>query len=335
MGIDLPLIWAIIIIFGIMMYVVMDGFDLGIGILFPFIKGEKDRDVMMNTVAPVWDGNETWLVLGGAALFGAFPLAYSVVLSALYLPLILMLMGLIFRGVAFEFRFKARPEKRHIWDKSFIGGSLVATFFQGVALGAFIDGLPVVNRQYAGGGLDWLSPFTVFCGIALIVAYALLGCTWLIMKTEGELQERMHKLGRPLALAVLALMGVVSLWTPLAHTDIAARWFTLPNLFWFLPVPILVLVTMYGLIKAIARKAHYTPFLLTLVLIFLGYSGLGISLWPNIIPPSISIWDAAAPPQSQGFMLVGTLFIIPFILGYTFWSYYVFRGKVTHEDGYP
>ena len=334
MGIDLPLIWAIIIIFGIMMYVVMDGFDLGIGILFPFIKGERDRDVMMNTVAPVWDGNETWLVLGGAALFGAFPLAYSVVLSALYLPLILMLMGLIFRGVAFEFRFKARPEKRHIWDKSFIGGSLVATFFQGVALGAFIDGLPVVNRQYAGGGLDWLSPFTVFCGIALIVAYALLGCTWLIMKTEGELQERMHKLGRPLALAVLVLMGIVSLWTPLAHTDIAARWFTLPNLFWFLPVPILVLVTMYGLLKAIARKAHYTPFLLTLVLIFLGYSGLGISLWPNIIPPSISIWDAAAPPQSQGFMLVGTLFIIPFILGYTFWSYYVFRGKVTHEDGY-
>ena len=334
MGIDLPLIWAIIIIFGIMMYVVMDGFDLGIGILFPFIKGEQDRDVMMNTVAPVWDGNETWLVLGGAALFGAFPLAYSVVLSALYLPLMLMLIGLIFRGVAFEFRFKARAEKRHIWDKAFIGGSVAATFFQGVALGAFIDGIPVVNRQYAGGGLDWLSPFTVFCGIALIVAYALLGCTWLIMKTEGHLQERMHKLGRPLALAVLVLMGVVSLWTPLAHSDIAARWFTLPNLFWFLPVPILVLVTMYGLLKAIARNAHYTPFLLTLVLIFLGYSGLGISLWPNIIPPSISIWDAAAPPQSQGFMLVGTLFIIPFILGYTFWSYYVFRGKVTHEDGY-
>ena len=290
MGIDLPLIWAIIIIFGIMMYVVMDGFDLGIGILFPFIKGEKDRDVMMNTVAPVWDGNETWLVLGGAALFGAFPLAYSVVLSALYLPLVLMLVGLIFRGVALEFRFKARANKRHIWDKAFIGGSIAATFFQGVALGAFIDGIPVVDRQYAGGGMDWLSPFTVFCGIALIVAYALLGCTWLIMKTEGHLQERMHKLGRPLALGVLLLMGAVSLWTPLAHSDIAARWFTLPNLFWFLPVPILVLVTMYGLLKAIARNAHYTPFLLTLVLIFLGYSGLGISLWPNIIPPSISIW---------------------------------------------
>ncbi|MCB1656089.1 MAG: cytochrome d ubiquinol oxidase subunit II, partial [Pseudomonadales bacterium] len=185
-----------------------------------------------------------------------------------------------------------------------------------------------------GGGMDWLSPFTVFCGLALIVAYALLGCTWLIMKTQGDLQQQMHKLGRPLALAVLVLMGIVSLWTPLAHSEIAARWFTLPNLFWFLPVPILVLLTMFGLFKAIARNANYTPFLLTLVLIFLGYSGLGISLWPYIIPPSITIWEAAAPPQSQGFMLVGTLFIIPFILGYTFWSYYVFRGKVTHEDGY-
>ena len=334
MGIDLPLIWAVIIIFGIMMYVVMDGFDLGIGILFPFVKAERDRDVMMNTVAPVWDGNETWLVLGGAALFGAFPLAYAVVLSALYLPLMLMLMGLIFRGVAFEFRFKAKADKRHLWDKAFIGGSLAATFFQGVALGAFIEGFKVVDRNYAGGSLDWLTPFALFCGVGLIVAYALLGCTWLIMKTEGPLQAKMHDLARPLAFVLLAVTGIVSIWTPLAHPDIATRWFSLPNLFWFLPVPILVLVTLYGLVRAVAGNAHYTPFLLTLVLIFLGYSGLGISLWPNIIPPSISIWDAAAPPQSQGFMLVGTLFIIPFILGYTFWSYYVFRGKVTHDDGY-
>ncbi|WP_407315089.1 cytochrome d ubiquinol oxidase subunit II [Pseudomonas sp. nanlin1] len=334
MGIDLSLIWAIIIIFGIMMYVVMDGFDLGIGILFPFMKDEGDRDVMMNTVAPVWDGNETWLVLGGAALFGAFPLAYAVVLSALYLPLIFMLVGLIFRGVAFEFRFKARPEKRHIWDKAFIGGSLAATFFQGVALGAYIDGIPVVDRSYAGGGMDWLTPFSVFCGLALIVAYALLGCTWLIMKTEGSLQKAMHRLARPLTLLLLVVTGIVSLWTPLAHDDIATRWFSTPNLFYFLPVPILVLVTVVGLIRAVARKAHYTPFLLTLLLVFLGYSGLGISLWPNIVPPAISIWDAASPPQSQGFILVGTLFIIPIILVYTFWSYYVFRGKVTHEDGY-
>ena len=334
MGVDLSLIWAVIIIFGIMMYVIMDGFDLGIGILFPFMKDEGDRDVMMNTVAPVWDGNETWLVLGGAALFGAFPLAYSVVLSALYLPLILMLMGLIFRGVAFEFRFKATAAKRHVWDKAFIGGSLAATFFQGVALGAYIDGIPVVDRNYAGGGLDWLTPFSLFCGLALIVAYALLGCTWLIMKTEGSLQRAMHKLAPPLTYGLLVVTGIVSIWTPLAHADIATRWFSTPNLFYFLPVPILVLATVVGLLRSVKRNAHYTPFLLTLLLVFLGYSGLGISLWPNIIPPSVSIWDASSPPQSQGFILVGTLFIIPIILVYTFWSYYVFRGKVTHEDGY-
>ena len=334
MGIDLSLIWAVIIAFGVMMYVVMDGFDLGIGMLFPFVGDDGERDVMMNTVAPVWDGNETWLVLGGAALFGAFPLAYAVVLSALYLPLILMLLGLIFRGVAFEFRFKAKAAKRHIWDKAFIGGSLTATFFQGVALGAYIDGFEVVDRAYAGGALDWLTPFSLFCGLALIAAYALLGCTWLIMKTEGRLQQQMHDLARPLVFVLLAVTGIVSLWTPLAHAEIAARWFSLPNLFWFMPVPVLVVVCTWALLRAVARNANYSPFLLTLTLIFLGYSGLGISLWPNIIPPSVSIWDAAAPPQSQGFILVGALFIIPFILMYTAWSYYVFRGKVRVEDGY-
>ena len=334
MGIDLSLIWAVIIAFGVMMYVVMDGFDLGIGILFPFVKSEGERDVMMNTVAPVWDGNETWLVLGGAALFGAFPLAYAVVLSALYLPLIFMLLGLIFRGVAFEFRFKAKAAKRHLWDKAFIGGSLTATFFQGVALGSYIDGFEVVDRAYAGGALDWLTPFSLFCGLALIAAYALLGCTWLIMKTEGRLQQQMHDLARPLVFVLLGVTGIVSLWTPLAHAEIAERWFSLPNIFWFMPVPLLVLLCTWALLRAVARNANYSPFLLTLTLIFLGYSGLGISLWPNIIPPSISIWEAAAPPQSQGFILVGALFIIPFILMYTAWSYYVFRGKVTEEDGY-
>lgn len=334
MGIDLSLIWAVIIAFGVMMYVVMDGFDLGIGILFPFVQSEGERDVMMNTVAPVWDGNETWLVLGGAALFGAFPLAYAVVLSALYLPLIFMLLGLIFRGVAFEFRFKAKAAKRHLWDKAFIGGSLTATFFQGVALGAYIDGFKVVDRVYVGGALDWLTPFSLFCGLALIAAYALLGCTWLIMKTEGRLQLQMHDMARPLVFVLLGVTGIVSLWTPLAHTEIAERWFSLPNIFWFMPVPLLVLLCTWALLRAVARNANYSPFLLTLTLIFLGYSGLGISLWPNIIPPSISIWEAAAPPQSQGFILVGALFIIPFILMYTAWSYYVFRGKVTEEDGY-
>ena len=334
MDVDYSLVWAVVIIVGVMMYVVMDGFDLGIGILFPFVPGKQDRDLMMNTVAPVWDGNETWLVLGGAGLFAAFPLAYAVVLSALYLPIVFMLIGLIFRGVAFEFRFKADERHRPFWDWAFIWGSLAATFFQGVVLGAFISGLPVVNRGYAGGPLDWLTPFSVFCGLGLVAAYALLGCTWLIMKTGGELQRRMHDIGIPLLGVLLVVIAIVSLWTPLAHERIAERWFSLPNLFWFLPVPILVLLCSWALYRAIQRYAHYSPFLLTLALIFLGYSGLGISLWPNIIPPAISIWDAAAPPQSQGFALVGVLFILPLVLIYTAWSYYVFRGKVTHDSGY-
>ena len=334
MGIELSLIWALIIAFSVMMYVVMDGFDLGIGMLYPFFREREDRDVMMNTVAPIWDGNETWLVLGGAGLFAAFPLAYSVVLSAVYLPLIFMLIGLIFRGVAFEFRFKASEHWRHVWDKAFIGGSLVATLAQGVVLGAFIEGLPVRDGQFAGGSLDWLAPFPIFCGVGLVVAYCLLGCSWLIMRTEGPLQERMHDLVRPLALVLLVVIGIVSLWTPLAHEAIAQRWFSLPNLFWFLPVPLLVLLTFQQLLRSVANYDNAKPFVLTLVLIFLGYAGLGISLWPHIVPPSITFWDAAAPPQSQGFALVGALLIIPFILAYTAWSYYVFRGKVTHDQGY-
>ncbi|TWI54285.1 cytochrome d ubiquinol oxidase subunit II [Pseudomonas duriflava] len=334
-GIDLTFIWAVIIIFSIMMYVVMDGFDLGIGILFPFVKGSEERGVMMNTVAPIWDGNETWLVLGGAGLYGAFPLAYGVVLPALYLPLIFMLIGLIFRGVAFEFRFKVDVGKEGLWDKSFIVGSVLATFCQGVALGGFIQGIPVVNRQYAGGPLDWLTPFSLFCGLGLIAAYALLGSTWLIMKTEGHIQARMRTLTRPLLLILLLVMGGVSLWTPLSHEAIAQRWFTFPNILWFMPVPILVVVTAVGLLKSIQREEiHSTPFVLTLILIFLGYSGLGISLWPYIIPPSVTIWDAASPPQSQLFLLIGTLFIIPMTLMYTAWGYYVFRGKVRAGEGY-
>ncbi|MFO1325388.1 MAG: cytochrome d ubiquinol oxidase subunit II [Burkholderiales bacterium] len=334
MGIDLPLLWAIIIAFGVMMYVVMDGFDLGIGLLYPFLPDRGDRDVMMNTVAPVWDGNETWLVLGGAGLLAAFPLAYSVILSAFYLPLIFMLLGLIFRGVAFEFRFKAGDAGRHWWDKAFIGGSLTATFFQGVTLGGFIDGVPIVNRAYAGGALDWLTPFSLFCGAGLVVAYALMGCTWLIMKTGDALQRRMIALARPLTLALLAVIGVISLWTPLAHPAIAQRWFTFPNVAWFAPVPALVAFAAWQLLSRLRGAPHAAPFVLTLFLVFLGYSGLGISLWPHIVPPSLTFWDAAAPPQSQGFALVGALLIVPMILMYTAWGYYVFRGKVDGTHGY-
>jgi len=335
MGIDLPLVWAVIILFGVMMYVVMDGFDLGIGLMFPFFHATADRDVMMNTVAPVWDGNETWLVLGGAGLLAAFPLAYSVVLNAFYLPLTLMLVGLIFRGVAFEFRFKASPDRRWLWDRAFIGGSLVATFFQGVTLGGFIEGVAVRNGRYAGGALDWLSAFSVFTGLGLIAAYALLGSTWLVMKTDGSLQLRMRALARKLAWLLLLFIGAISVFTPLAHERIAERWFTWPNLLWFSPVPLLVLVSMRQLLSSLRDDdSHVAPFLLTLALVFLGYSGLGISLWPNIVPPDISIREAAGPPQSLGFTLVGALLIIPMILMYTAWGYWVFRGKVRAGDGY-
>jgi len=334
MGIDLPLIWAVIILFGVMMYVIMDGFDLGIGLLFPFVPGKSDRDVIMNSVAPVWDGNETWLVLGGAGLLAAFPLAYSVVLSAFYLPFIFMLLGLIFRGVAFEFRFKASDRRRHWWDKAFVGGSMVATFFQGVILGSYITGIPVAHRAYAGGTLDWLTPFSVFTGVGLGVAYAQLGCTWLILKTDGVLQARFIRLARPLTWALLAVIIAVSIWTPVTDPAIARRWFSLPNIIWFSPVPILVAVVSWRLLASLRREPHVAPFLLVLALVFLCYTGFGISLWPNIVPPSISIWDAAGPPPSLGFALVGALLIIPMILGYTAWGYYVFRGKIDSSHGY-
>ncbi len=334
MGIDLPLIWAGIIGFGLMMYVVMDGFDLGIGILFPFVQGREDRDTMVNTVAPVWDGNETWLVLGGAGLLAAFPLAYSVLLSALYLPLVTMLAGLIWRGVGFEFRFKADESHRWFWDHAFAWGSYIATFSQGVCLGAFINGFTVTGPSYDGGALEFLTPFSIFTGVSLLVAYALLGATWLIMKTEGDLQARMVALARPITLVLLVVIGLVSLWTPLVHAEVAQRWFTLPNLFFFAPIPVLVLGTVALMLKVLKRETHAAPFLLALALLFFGYSGLAISLYPNIIPPSVTIWDAAAPAQSMGFTLVGALFIIPIILAYTAWSYYVFRGKVKAGEGY-
>lgn len=334
MGIDLPLIWVLIIAFGLMMYVVMDGFDLGIGILFPFVPEAADRDVMVNTVAPVWDGNETWLVLGGAALMAAFPLAYSVLLSALYIPLFLMLAGLICRGVAFEFRFRADKSHRPFWDKAFAGGSYVAAFCQGAALGAFINGFAVDGPSYRGGAFDWLSPFSAFTGFGMLVSYALLGSTWLTMKTADALQRRMIVCARWITLMLLLVIAIVSLWTPLTHPAIASRWFSEPNIAYFSPVPVLVLATTWLLLRLLNGMPHVGPFLLALVLVFLGYSGLAISLWPNIIPPSVSFRAAAGPPQSLGFTLVGALFIIPVILTYTGWAYHVFRGKVRAGEGY-
>lgn len=335
MNLDLSLIWAIIILFGVMMYIMMDGFDLGIGILYPFFPDKTDRDVMMNTIAPVWDGNETWLVLGGAGLLAAFPLAYAIILSAFYMPIILMLLALILRGVAFEFRFKSNESEQHFWDKAFILGSVAATFFQGVILGAYLQGIPVENGIYAGGPFNWLTSFSIFTALGLLVTYALLGSTWLIMKTSGQLQMVNYGLARILAIILLITIVAVSIWTPLLDKQIFQRWFTLPNMLWLSPVPLLVTGFFYQLQKALSlKKANFSPFIYALGLVFLGYIGLGISIWPNIVPPHISIYTAAAPHSSQSFALVGAVIIIPLILAYTAWGYYIFRGKVSADDHY-
>lgn len=327
-------IWFAIIAFGIFMYVLMDGFVLGMGMLFRTLAHEEhERDILMNSVAPIWDGNETWLVLGGAGLFAAFPLAYAVVLPALYLPLLVMLIALVFRGVAFEFRFKAE-RSRFLWNTAFMLGSVLATFAQGVALGAFVQGFEVAGRQYAGGALDWLTPFSLVTGVALCCGYALLGATWTIMKTEGGLQTRAYAYSRWLLFAVLGFIVVISVWVPLLDATIRARWFGWPNLVLLSPVPLLVAAVAYFMLRALGGRATYAPFLLAMALFVLGYAGLAISIWPNIIPPDVSIWQAASPPESQMFLLVGVAFLIPTILAYTAYSYWVFRGKVTRDAGY-
>ncbi len=329
--IDLTLVWTVIIAFTVAMYVLLDGFDLGIGILFPFMRDEEERDTAMNTVAPIWDFNETWLVLGGTGIFAAFPLAYAVLLPAFYLPILLMLIALVFRGVAFEFRFKVQHHRAR-WSRSFSLGSIFAAFAQGVILGAFVRGVPVEGRQFAGTALSWLTPFSLFTGLAVVAGYALLGATWLVVKTEGPLHEWSRRASVRLLFAVLVFMGAVSLWVPFLDARIAARWFSWPNIAYLAPVPALVALTAYALYRTVRTDREVLPFLLAMVLFLLGFAGLAISLWPNIIPPSISIWEAASPPASQKFILVGMLILLPVIISYHAYTMWVFRGKVT--DGY-
>jgi cytochrome d ubiquinol oxidase subunit II len=333
-GFDIATVWAFIIAFAVFVYVVMDGFDLGLGILFPLFPAKADRDVIMNSVAPVWDGNETWLVLGGGGLMAAFPLAYAVLMPALYTPIVAMLIGLIFRGVAFEFRWRTTPSTRNRWDIAFAGGSGLAALAQGIALGAVLQGVHVEGRQYAGGWWDWLTPFSILTGLSLVIGYALLGATWLVLKTEGDLRERAYSVSWYLLFAMLAAIGVVSIATPFLHMQYAERWFTWPNVILTAPVPIAVAIMAVLLLRSVADKRDSQPFFLTLALFALSYAGLGISMYPFIVPQSITIWQAAAPFTSQIFMLVGVALLIPLILGYTAWAYWVFRGKVRAGSGY-
>jgi cytochrome d ubiquinol oxidase subunit II len=329
---DLTTIWAFLIAFAIAAYVVMDGFDLGIGMLFPLLKVGKERDHAMNAIAPVWDGNETWLVLGGGGLLAAFPLAYAIILPALYAPLIAMLLGLIFRGVAFEFRWRD-PRHRRYWDAGFAAGSLVATLAQGIALGALIQGIAIAGRAYAGGWWDWLRPFSLLTAVSLITGYALLGACWLVWKTAGDVQVRARRFATLLFPVLLAAIGGVSLATPFLEPQYYRRWFAFPGLLVAVPMPLLVLAAAWLGWRGLRRGPDRAPFFCALLLFALSLVGLGISIWPDVIPARLTIWQAAAPPTSQLFMLVGALVLIPLILAYTAWSYWVFRGKVG-EEGY-
>ncbi|MFC3207618.1 cytochrome d ubiquinol oxidase subunit II [Aquamicrobium soli] len=330
--IDLTVVWAAIIAFAVAAYVVMDGFDLGIGILFPTFRVGEERDRAMNSIAPVWDGNETWLVLGGGGLMAAFPLAYAIILPALYAPMIAMLLGLVFRGVAFEFRWRD-PNHRWIWDAAFCAGSLFAAFAQGMTLGALLQGVHVEGRGYAGGWWDWLTPFTLLTGASLVVGYALLGAGWLIWKTDGATQAHARRLARPLVVALVVAIACVSAATPFLEGRYYERWFGWPGVLAAAQMPILVAIAAFVLWRGLSRARDWLPFLMTLVLFGLSMTGLGISIYPDVIPGRVTIWEAAAPERSQAFMLIGAVLLVPIILAYTIWAYWVFRGKVD-EAGY-
>jgi cytochrome d ubiquinol oxidase subunit II len=328
----LTVIWAFIIAFAIAMYVVMDGFDLGIGILFPKLRVGSERDAAMNSIAPVWDGNETWLVLGGGGLLAAFPLAYAIILPALYTPLIAMLLGLVFRGVAFEFRWRD-PAHRAFWDRAFFAGSITATLAQGIALGALLQGIKVQGRAYAGGWWDWLSPFSLLTGTSLVFGYALLGACWLMWKTEGRVHDDARRFAKPLAAATLAAIAAVSAYTPFLEGRYWERWFDWPSVLATAQVPALVAIVAFLLFRSLAKGHERAPFFFALALFGLSLMGLAISIFPEVIPGQVTIWQAAAPARAQTFMLVGAVVLIPIILAYTAWAYWVFRGKVA-DEGY-
>ena len=338
--IDIPMIWAFIIALAIFLYVLLDGFTLGVGILFPLGRSDRARDLMMSSVSPVWDGNETWLVLGAGGLFAAFPLAYSILMPAFYMPIGFMLTALVLRGIAFEFRFKAGPISRKLWDQAFHLGSLAAAFSQGVILGSFVQGIDVKNNAFAGGAFDWLTPFSFVTGWALVWGYALLGATWLIIKTERQHQTWARNAAKIVTVGVLGFMLLISVWVLFLDTSIPERWglsypdFHLGRMALISPVPLLVIFFAYKLISSVRGGATYWPFLSAVALFSLGYIGLGISIFPAMVPYHVDIWEAAAAPNSQEFLLVGTLFLLPLILAYTAYAYWVFRGKVKVDEGY-
>jgi cytochrome d oxidase subunit CydB len=333
MQLDLVPLWAAILGFAVLMYILLDGFDLGVGIVFLLRKSESDRDVMISSVSPVWDFNETWLVLGGGGLLAVFPGAFAIIMPAVYFPALLMLLGLIFRGVAFEFRGVPQANKR-LWNIAFACGSILASFAQGVILGMFIQGFNEAGGQFVGTSWDWVRPFPIFTGFGVIAGYALQGATWLIMKTQGRLQMWARRVAQRVMILVFVFIAAVSALTPLFSPRIAERWFSWPNIAFFAPVPLVTLLLAGLLVRGADREREVLPFVCSVGLFFLSFSGLVISLWPMIAPPSVTLWQAAAAPVSHEFLMIGTAFVLPILLIYVVWSYWVFRGKASEEGGY-
>lgn len=333
LALDLVPLWTVILGLGVCFYVILDGFDLGVGILYGFAPDTQSRNLVMNSIAPIWDGNETWLVLGGVGLLAAFPLAFAIIIPAVYFPILVMLLALVFRGVAFEFRLRD-AEHKTFWDHGFCYGSAVATFSQGLVLGSFIQGFEVEGRHFTGSSWDFLTPFSVLTGVALLFGYSLLGAGWLVLKTEGELQSWARSLGRWCLVGVVLAVGIVSIWTPVMNAGIAARWFSWPNIAFFSPVPVITALLAITAWRSLNRQTEIAPFASAIGLFLMAYLGITISLWPMIVPYHYSLWQAASAESTQAFLAVGTLTLLPVILMYTAWSYWVFRGKVRADIGY-
>lgn len=326
-----PIIWFFLIGFALVVYIILDGFSMGLGLLFPFFGEQERRSIMINTAKPFWDGNQTWIVLAVAALYGAFPLAYSTIMPALYPFLIIFLLAIYLRGIIFEFRSKAKKPQRH-FDWLFPACIVIAVLCQGVMLGAMIQGIPVQDAHYSGGPLIGISAFGIFAGLALMIGDALLGAAWLVIKTEGAIQARCYRLIRPLLFALLIAMAIISLWTPWLNDHVAERWLKQSHSPWLWLIPAGILMLAIGIYKSVPRRHEHWLFAQIAVMFALGLASLMCSLYPLIVPPEINIFDAAAHPSSQGFLLVVYLALIPVILLYTCFSYRVFRGKVREGE---
>lgn len=327
-----PLAFAAVAVFSIAAYVMADGMDLGVGIIFMAAPRDADRDVMMASIEPVWDANETWLVMGGTLLLAAFPAAYYVLLPAFYLPIMLMLFALIFRGVAFGFRLQA-VRFRIVWDIAFAGGSVLATFCQGLILGGLINGVPTQDGIFSGGTFSFLSLLGVMCGVGLIGGYALIGAGWMIWKSEGATQVFAREIARAALLLTGAMMVIVSAWSAWSVPQVWTRWFVLPNVFLLAPVPCIALLVGRCIWRSIWSDSEARAFVLSLVLFVLGLLGLIVSLWPFVVPRSVTVWDGIADPQTTTFIGVGLIVVLPVVLAYQAHAYWVFRHKTVHEEG--